>query len=70
MRLLAIEYPSAFVLALGGLITALSGFVSAIMAARRARDEERRECEEKLKQVRMEAVEMAERLYERRPGSE
>jgi hypothetical protein len=59
----AIEYPSAIVLAIAGLITAIGGILSTVMAAHRARDEERQACEEKLRAVRIEAGELAEQLY-------
>jgi hypothetical protein len=68
--LLAVESPSAFLLALAGLVTAVSGIISTIVAARRARDEERQACEEKLRALRLEAGELAEELYRLRRHKE
>ena len=51
-------------LGIAGIITAIGGVVSTILAARRARDEERLICEEKLRAIRIKAGVLAEELYE------
>jgi hypothetical protein len=60
---ITIESPSAFVLALAGLVAAIGGILSTILAAHRARDEERQACEEKLRAIRVEAGALADELY-------
>lgn len=65
--MLAVEFPTAVIAALAGLISALGGLIGTIMAARKARTEAEAACEEQLRVVRLEANELARKLYEGRP---
>jgi hypothetical protein len=61
--------PSAFVLAIAGLISAIGGLISTIMAARRARSEERVVCEDRVRSLREENNRLSDEVYAlRHPG--
>lgn len=61
--MLAFALPNGFLLGVAGIIAATGGLVSTILAARRAKEEERAACEDKLRSIRLEAGVLAEELY-------
>jgi hypothetical protein len=60
---LAVESPSALLLGLAALVSAVGGIVSTVIAARKVHRDERGICEEKLRAIRLEAGQLAEEIY-------
>jgi hypothetical protein len=55
---------NGFLLGIAGIIAASGGLVSTVLGSRRARDEERVACEDKLRAIRSEAGLLSDELYQ------
>jgi hypothetical protein len=54
---------NGFLLGIAGILAAVGGIISTVLGSRRARDEERVACEDRLRSIRLEAGVLAEELY-------